>query len=405
MVAITVLMLAQDATVTKANQEPIPYVVGLHDTSGFSTGGLYCGARVVALDPKVRFLVAGPATDATAACAGFDPNVRYHHWEIVGNFIDSTYGNEAPQGPGSNWSPDDPLFPTQYGPQQVRAPGVWEHFRGNDDASVCVIDTGVNYLHEDLAPRYEAGIDLFWGDLDPFGDGPMDDGFHGTHVAGIAVGTIHNGKGMAGLANVRLFGVKVLGPAGDGSDWNLALGISWCADNGGPRTVISMSLGRSAMGEVVHDSVKYASSRGALLVAAAGNDAGGPILVPAAYPEVVAVTCTSLNSAHCPFSSQGTQAEISAPGNLVLSAAATGSTGYHVLSGTSMSTPHVSGAASLLWSANPWMSAQDVRSRLQDTSSDLGAPSRDPVFGFGELDVTCLYHDIVPCPPHAPSPP
>ena len=140
------------------------------------------------------------------------------------------------------------------------------------------------------------------------------------------------------------------------------------------------------------NTCRAAFEAGVLLVAAAGNDGDGddtnvdPVLYPAAYESVIAVGGTDENNDVWYYSTTGPQVEISAPAKDILSlwtypfiAAA---------SGTSMATPHVSGTAALLWTANPSLSNSEVRKRLQETATDLGSPGRDYGYGYGLVNAS-----------------
>jgi PKD repeat protein len=366
-------------------QSPLRYyVVGFGTTpSGLAAGASFHGARVDRVDRTLDFARIGTRSPVEfLAAMKEDARVRYVEPDPSIKLI--------------SYTPNDSSFQFQYGPQQIRAPEAWDTTLGDLDAAVCVVDTGVRYTHEEIAgPRWLGGHDYINNDMDP-----NDDHGHGTHVAGIAAGTIDNGKGIAGTANVGVYGVKVLDSNGNGPWSAVASGIRWCADNGMPRTVISMSLGAPFGAQVLQDAVQYANQRGNLLVAAAGN--GGPctncVQYPGKYPEVMAVTCTTSSTSQCGFSSDGPESEIAGPGNLILSSWNTSDTAYHTISGTSMSTPHVSGAAALLWSHYTGFGNGQLRQRLRDTAQDVGTAGWDEQFGYGIVDANAAI-DAGPPPP------
>jgi subtilisin family serine protease len=363
------------------------YIAGLPAASASTlrAGDALHGARVVRVNSVVGFVVLevsdlAPLTDARDRGA-----VRYLE----------------PDGTAwATWTPSDPLWGRQYGPQQVRAPEVWDLTRGSANKEVCVVDTGVQGTHEDLAgPRWLGGYDFVNEDGDP-----DDDHGHGTHVAGTAASGIDDGKGIAGLAQAGILAAKVLSANGGGSwDW-VASGIQWCADQGAD--VISMSLG-GGFSQTIQDAVTYAWQRGSLLVAAAGNNGpcNGCVISPASSPEVIAVTCVDSAVAQCSFSSEGPKAEIAAPGRFVHAPMAPGTTlgdycattlhepdpNYCSISGTSMSTPHVSGVAALVWSAFPSLTNCQVRDVLRQAASDRGLGGFDEKFGYGLLDAKQAY--------------
>jgi subtilisin family serine protease len=127
---------------------------------------------------------------------------------------------------------------------------------------------------------------------------------------------------------------------------------------------------------------------GSLVVAAAGNDGDEEVEYPAGYPEVVSVAAVDDRGGHASFSNTNDDVEVAAPGVNVLSTKRGG--GYVRFSGTSMATPHAAGAAALLWDAHRRSSASTIRARLDALTDDVGAAGRDPVFGFGIVDLARL---------------
>ncbi len=372
---VVVALLAPVATVLSAPlsfSTDQDYVVGFHSFPALGPGDLYQGALVSFTDPVLGFAVVhAPDLDWLRGGALSDPNVRY---------VEPTHEVRA------FFTPDDPLYGQQYGPQHVQAPTAWDTTRGSMMKNVCIVDTGVSYTHRDLEGRYLGGYDFFNAD-----DDPWDDNDHGTHVTGIAAAEINNGVGTAGMANVGILAAKVLGAGGSGASWRVASGIRWCADNGGD--VINLSLGATEGDQVLQDAVTYAWSQGSLLVAAAGNQ--GPctecVNYPAKYDEVIAVTCTDPNDAQCSFSSDGPESELAAPGKDIRSSIpGNGDNSYATLSGTSMSSPHVAGAAALLWSRFPALANCQIRTMLRTTAHDLGDSGWDETYGFGLVDAAAL---------------
>jgi len=348
------------------------YVVGFHAVPpGLTSGGDFLGARVERVDSVLRFArVATTTASLFQARARSDSRVRYVEADPEIQLID--------------FIPNDPRYGEQYGPDHVRAPEAWDSILGDADARVCILDTGVRYTHEDIdGPRWLGGTDLYNGDTDPW-----DDNGHGTHVTGIAAASIDNAKGIAGIAQVGIHGVKVLSSTGSGPLSVVASGISWCADNGGPRVVINLSLGGPSGSTPLRDAVESAHASGAVIAASAGN--GGPctncVEYPARYPEVIAVTCTTSSDTQCDFSSDGPESDLTAPGDVIRSLYHTSNTAYVYGSGTSMSTPHVSGVAALVWSQATTLTNTALRDHLQNTARDLGAPGWDQLYGHGLVD-------------------
>jgi subtilisin family serine protease len=149
-----------------------------------------------------------------------------------------------------------------------------------------------------------------------------------------------------------------------------------------------MSLGGPAS-HTLAEAAKTAYARGgrsgSLLVAAAGNDGDATVEYPAGLDQVVSVAAIDGGDRVAPFSNENADVELAAPGVDILSAKLGG--GYVRMSGTSMATPHVAGAAALLWGDAPSATAGAIRRRLDAAVDDLGAPGRDAAYGYGVVDL------------------
>jgi subtilisin family serine protease len=299
-----------------------------------------------------------------------NPNVSFVEDDLIATTLDvAEYTN--------SWGVDhinaDLVYPTQKGT------GI----------SVAVIDTGIDYTHSDLNLNYAGGIDFVNGDSDPF-----DDQGHGTHVSGTLAAIANNG-GVIGVApEAKIYAVKVLNSAGSGSYSNIIAGIKWASDN--KMNIASLSLGGGAS-TALCDAVTSATNNGVLVIAAAGNSGTttgqeDTVKYPAACANAIAVSSTDQNDLRASSSSTGVKVELAAPGVSINSSVPTGtctlcsSTGYKLLSGTSMATPHVSGVAALVFAANPSLTNKDVQNILDSTAIDIGAASRDTWYGYGLIN-------------------
>ena len=264
-----------------------------------------------------------------------------------------------------------------WGVDRVDADVTTSSDRTGVGANVAIVDTGIDHSHPDISANYAGGYDYVNDDTDA-----MDDNGHGTHCAGIAA-AVDNTEGVVGVApGVSLYGVKVLGANGGGYSDDVAAGIVWAADNG--MHSISLSLGSSSASTVIHDACKYASgTKGALVVAAAGNDGpkGNSVIYPAAFSEVVAVSATTSTDGFAYYSSKGKEVELAAPGSSIYSTVPEGGYGYK--SGTSMACPHVAAAGGILRAMGDSNTA--ARQRLRDTAEDIGLSTNEQ--GYGLLDV------------------
>jgi len=266
---------------------------------------------------------------------------------------------------------------------------------GGASISVAILDTGVQVTHPDLADRI-TGCKDFTGN-DPVTDGTCDDdNGHGTHVAGIVAadgGT--DGLGIYGMApQASILAYKVC--AANGSCWSddIAVAIRTAADNGA--NIINLSLGSDSVSSLISDAVSYATAKGSLVVAAAGNDGPypGSLDYPAALPEVVAVgavdssekvadwSSRGINDTTDPYTVQEGDIEFAAPGVNVES---TYPDGYAILSGTSMASPYVAGLAARYWQFGAAHPAEATRELLHSfaKSHDLPPAGDDDASGWG----------------------
>jgi hypothetical protein len=213
------------------------------------------------------------------------------------------------------------------------------------------------------------------------GTGWYDPNGHGTHVAGVIAALAGNGIGGAGLAQgVRILPVRVLNPAGAGSDADLANGIVWAADHGAK--VINLSVGSAQYSPAEAAAAAYATQRGALLVSASGNyrTSGNPVMYPAAFPNVIGVGASDSENAIASFSNTGSYVDLAAPGVGIVS---TYRGGYSSMDGTSAATPMVSASAALVRAADPGLSPAQVTAILEQTALDIESPGKDAASGYG----------------------
>jgi subtilisin family serine protease len=288
------------------------------------------------------------------------------------------------------FTPNDPSYASQWGFPRTRADEAWVIGRGNA-VVVAVLDTGVDLDHPDLqaniwsgsVPNPAGGPAVTASGYDFVDDDflPDDSDGHGTHVAGTIAAISNNGSQVAGMApNAKIMAIRFLGPNG-GSWSDFAAGLRLATDLGAKIVNVSAGGGHSVVGE---NAVKYAADRGVLVVAAAGNGATSATTYsyPAAYDEAMAIGSTDSADGRSGFSNYGIWVDMAAPGSGILSTWVGGGTAQ--ASGTSMATPHVAGAAALLWGQNPSMTAAEVRNRLKGTASPLPAALQ---LGRGRLDV------------------
>ncbi|MFU8767122.1 MAG: S8 family serine peptidase [Candidatus Methanoperedens sp.] len=276
--------------------------------------------------------------------------------------------------------------------KHINATGVWEFGIDGTGINVSVVDTGINASHPDFSGRVIGWVDFVRGD-DALS---YDDNGHGTHVAGTVAGNGSGGTATGVAPNVSLFSVKVLNNSGSGYSSAIISGIEWSINN--KANLISLSLGSEVESDAITSALNNAIDAGVVVVAAAGNN--GPsdhsINYPAAQENVIAVGATDINDVIAGFSSRGPttdgriKPDVSAPG-VTITSLDYASSGYIEYSGTSMATPHVSGAAALLLHAANTLgislTPSDIKNILKNTSVDLGAEGNDNTYGAGRIDV------------------
>ncbi|MWV63456.1 S8 family serine peptidase [Halorubrum sp. JWXQ-INN 858] len=293
--------------------------------------------------------------------------------------------------------PDDPGFEDQYAPAMVNAPDAWDVTLGSRDVTVAILDSGVEYDHEDLVDAFtdDPGFDFVTGGPDPAPPDPEID-HHGTHVAGIAAAGLDNGVGIAGTSNSTLLAGRVLDSSGLGMTADIADGIAWAAARGAD--VINLSLGGIEPSRTLQNAVSFAYHSGSFLVATAGNEGRPGVEYPAAYPEVFAVSALDETANLAWYSSFGDRVDVAAPGSNVLSTVPTVSGSYAEQSGTSMAAPLVAGIAALTLTEYD-LSVERLRTHLRDTAVDVGLPREQQ--GVGRVDagraVTTPPEDGVGC--------
>ena len=282
----------------------------------------------------------------------------------------------------------------------IDAPEAWDIWAGGPEIVVAVVDTGVDYQHRDLMSNIwineaeaggEAGIDdddngyvddvrgwdfTTYEDEGPDND-PMDQSGHGTHVSGIIAAEGDNGLDTAGVCHHgRVMAVKFLNKDGEGWLSDAVRAIYYAVENGAD--VISNSWGAEGHSEALREAIDYAHSRGAIIVASAGNEDSNTVVYPAGYEHVISVAATDSMDQRATFSNYGQWVDIAAPGVDILSLRsqfAVIGTMYDsyttILSGTSMSCPHVSGACALIWSMYGGISSDEVESILMGTADAI----------------------------------
>ncbi|MGE0825215.1 MAG: S8 family serine peptidase [Candidatus Binatia bacterium] len=273
---------------------------------------------------------------------------------------------------------NDPLFPVQWGLERIEAPQAWAHLSGTAGVTVAIIDSGIDSNHPDLRGKVIPG----WNAIDQ-NDDTRDQHGHGTALAGIIAANMNDAIGMAGVCpHCPLLPVKVLDEAGEGTYAQVIAGILWAAER--KPQVINFSLGSYGYSRFLADAVEQAYNAGAVLVAAAGNEATAAALYPAALPHVISVSGTDSADHFWTGSNYGARIDMAAPALNILSLDA--GSGYLLATGTSFSAAHVSGVAALLRTQHAKLTNAQVAQVLFETADDLGEKGKDTLYGYGRIN-------------------
>jgi len=366
----------------------------------------------------------------------------------IGAFIPSDPGNAGAPG---GWQALQWNFLAGAG---VNAPEAWQRLidvgrPGGRGVTVAVLDTGVAYANR---RRFRRSTDFSPGDFvrgydfvdnDKF---PNDENGHGTHVASTIGESTDNGRGVTGLAyGAKIMPVRVLDEQGAGDSVDITAGIRWAVRKGADVINLSFEFDdgyrQVSAGEIpdIIGALRFASRRGVLVVAAAGNQSRTSVAYPARHDSVVGVGATTEHGCKADYSNIGKGLDITAPGggsddvNDVACPKGVDPHGRDIYQvtypwasafgssrsassfrrfglpngfvGTSMAAPHVTAAAALVIASGvlgPNPKPADVATRLQITAVDVGLPGPDEIYGAGRLDAAAA--TAPPVPPPVPPP-
>ncbi len=326
--------------------------------------------------------------NAVAACRS-DDNVEYAEPNYL-VFLDRQSDDQV--------FPNDKRFKSLWGlhnrtDQDIDAPEAWAVQKGDKKVIVAVIDTGVDYDHQDLRDNMwrnpgETGTDAEGKDKaknkkDDDGNGFVDDVYgwnfqrgsndptdphsHGTHVSGTIGAVGNNEKGIVGVNwQVSIMAMRFIAPTGSGTTDDAIKSIIYAVDNGAH--ILNNSWGSNQPSQALSDAIAYARDRNVIFVAAAGNDDRDTDLYahyPSGYEHdnIISVAATDGSDSFAGFSNTGVKTvDLAAPGVAILST--TPNDGYSKFDGTSMAAPHVSGVAALVLGQYPGLTYRQVQTRM-----------------------------------------
>ncbi|WP_170065576.1 S8 family serine peptidase [Clostridium vincentii] len=278
--------------------------------------------------------------------------------------------------------PNDPKYTSQWYIPNINFPKLWDYnIISKKNVTIAVIDSGINYNHEDLKGMIlDGGYNFYNNSTDVY-----DDNGHGTGVAGIINANSNNSKGIVGLQSnmpIKILPLKT----SDSNGWSYLSDMLRAVEYAIEKDVdvINLSMGSSYYSEIENEEIQKAINNGIVVVASAGNDGDSSYEYPASYDNVIAVGATDQNNNKAGFSNYNNKVSLSAPGQNILTTNLSG--GYSYYSGTSFSTPIVSAMVAIIKSVRPDLSPQEIKSILQNNSLDLGTVGRDNYFGYGKVD-------------------
>ncbi|MDF2588391.1 MAG: intracellular serine protease [Anaerocolumna sp.] len=283
------------------------------------------------------------------------------------------------------------------GVDMVHAPALWEQSKKGQGVVIAVLDTGCQIDHPELQDRIVGGKN-FTKDYNGNTSNFADNNGHGTHVAG-TIAASENNAGVLGVAPLsKLLILKVLRKDGGGNYKSIIdainYAIKWRGSNKERVRVISMSLGGKEDVAALHSAVKKAVENNILVICASGNEGDNSYKTdeysyPAAYNEAISVGAVDFNKQIAKYSNSNMNVDLVAPGDGILSTFINGK--YAKLSGTSMATPHVSGAAALLINVSEeefgrTLTESELYAQLIKRTTSLGFDKRSE--GNGLLDLS-----------------
>ncbi|MFN3975609.1 MAG: S8 family serine peptidase [Aquificaceae bacterium] len=297
--------------------------------------------------------------------------------------------------------PNDPGWGYLWGLQKIQVPLAWDLTQGSSNVVVAVIDSGVDYNHNDLKENMwinggevpnngvdddsNGYVDDYYGINAINGSGnPMDDNGHGTHVAGIIGAVGNNGVGVVGVNwHVKIMALKFANQQGEGYTSDAIECINYAIQKGAH--IINASWGDYYYSQALKDAIEMARNAGILFVAAAGNENNNNDLYPfypASYDleNIISVAATDQKDLLAGFSNYGRNSvHVGAPGVEILSTWLDNR--YAYADGTSMAAPYVAGLAALLKAQNPSYTWRDLKCRIMKSVDPLDSLNSKTITG------------------------
>jgi subtilisin family serine protease len=273
---------------------------------------------------------------------------------------------------------NDPMLGSEWHISKIGANTAWDNTQGGG-VTIAILDSGMDSAHPDLAGNTVAGYNAYDNNTNT-----ADVCGHGTKAAGSAAATINNTAGVAGVAGqAKIMPVRIA-YNNSGSCYayfsTMASGVTWAADHGA--RVVNISYANVPTSSAVQSAANYLKGKGGLLFVSAGNYNRDEGFTPT--DTMIPVSATDSADNRASFSSYGAFVALSAPGVGIYTTVQGG--GYGAVNGTSFASPVAAAVAALVMSANPSLSADQVKNILFSTAVDLGTAGRDIYFGYGRVN-------------------
>jgi subtilisin family serine protease len=400
-VAVLGVVACQDASGPASNARPVaPYAINaakgipipgdyivtlrdnVSDVDGVarSLSGLHKGTLKHLYKSALKGFAVQNISEAAAAAIAADPRVE----RVEADQVMTAIGTESP----ATWGID------RVDQNALPLDNTYNYGNDGSNVTVYIIDTGINFGHVDFGGRASTGVDEV-----TIGGSAADCNGHGTHVSGTVGGSTY---GVA--KNVKLVAVRVLNCQGSGTTSGVVAGIDWVTAHRVLPAAANMSLG-GGFSSTLNQAVARSVAAGVSFAVAAGNSAADACSSsPSSEPSAITVGATDINDTFASFSNFGSCVDINAPGVSITSDWYSTNTATNTISGTSMATPHVTGAAALYLSANPTATPAEVASALT-TNATQGAIKSVPTGTANLLLYTGFIGGTVNPPPPPPPPP
>jgi subtilisin family serine protease len=339
--------------VSAVKNAPIPgdYIVTFRDDVGDVAGaaqsiaGLHKGSLKHLYKSALKGFAVQNISEAAAAAIANDPRVA----RVEADQVMTAIATQT----GATWGLD------RVDQRALPLDNTYTYANDGSNVTVYIIDTGINFTHSEFGGRASTGVDEI-----TTGGTAADCNGHGTHVSGTVGGTTY------GIAkNVKLVAVRVLNCSGSGTNSGVIAGIDWVTANRVLPAAANMSLG-GGFSATLNQAVARSTTAGVTYAVAAGNSTADACQSsPSSEASAITVGATDINDGFASFSNFGSCVDISAPGVNITSSWYTSNTATNTISGTSMASPHVAGAAALYLSANPGATPAQVSTALTSNAT------------------------------------